>query len=85
MANTIERVKHLECLGLAERAFCTSTRIYNIIRDVGSGNLTADNALHQLVEDYATLHRLGRDIGKLADYLGKQAEISEGEKKGGAE
>jgi len=84
MANTTERVKHLECLKLAECAFCSSTRIYNIIRSVGSGELTADNALHQLVEDYAALHRLGRDIVKLADYLDKAAEISEGKREGGA-
>ena len=32
-------------------ASCIAVRLYNIIRDVGHGNLTADNALHQLIED----------------------------------
>lgn len=32
-------------------ASCIAVRMYNIIREVGQGKLTADNALHQLVED----------------------------------
>lgn len=79
MANTIERTKYHECMSLAARAHAAATRIYNIIRSVGSGELTADNALHQLVEDYAELRRLGLDIRKLADYLEVEAKISEGE------
>lgn len=79
MANTIEETKYLECLSLKGRAHTAATRIYNIIRSVGSGDLTADNALHQLVEDYAELHRLGRDIGTLADYLEGKAKVSEKE------
>ena len=73
MANTIEEEKHLECLDLAGRAYAAATRIYNMIRSVGSGELTADNALHRLVEDYANLRRLGEDIMKLAEYLEKEA------------
>ena len=79
MANNIERTKYHECLSLAGRAHTAATRIYNIIRSVGSGELTADNALHQLVEDYAELHRLGLDIRKLADYLEVEAKVSEKE------
>jgi len=69
MANTIKETKYLECLGLASNAHCSATRIYNIIREVGRGELTADNALHQLVEDYAELHKLGDKIGELAAWI----------------
>lgn len=47
------------CLKLAGRAHCSAVRIYDIIRAVGRGELTADNALHQLVEDYHDLRDLG--------------------------
>ena len=58
-------------LRLASNAHCAATRIYNIIREVGRGELTADNALHQLVEDYKNLHDLGHDIGEASDYIEK--------------
>ncbi len=75
MANTTEEQKYLECLKLASNAHCTATRIYNIIRAVGHGELTADNALHQLVEDYSTLHHLGDEIGKLADWIDQEGKL----------
>ena len=58
-----------ECLKLKCEASCTAVRIYNIIRGVGHGKLTADNALHQLVEDYHNLKILSDKIGSIADYL----------------
>lgn len=69
MANTVKETKQLECLGLASEAHSVAVRIYNIIREVGYDKLTADNALHQLVEDYANLHRLGDKISKLAEWI----------------
>lgn len=60
------------CLKLASRAHCSATRIYNMIRAVGRGELTADNALHQLVEDYHDLHNLGELLGNFADMFEKK-------------
>ncbi len=60
------------CLKLASRAHCSATRIYNMIRAVGRGELTADNALHQLVEDYHDLHKLGELLGNFADMFEKK-------------
>ena len=72
--NSKEHAEYLEavvdcCLKLAGRAHCTATRIYNNIRAVGRSELTADNALHQLVEDYHDLRDLGESIGNLADEI----------------
>lgn len=60
------------CLRLASRASCSAVRIYNLIREVGRGELSADNALHQLVEDYHDLGSLSDDIGQLAAGLEKE-------------
>ena len=65
------------CLKLASRAHCSATRIYNIIRAVGRGEMTADNALHQLVEDYHDLNILGDLLGDFADEFDK-AKAKEG-------
>ena len=62
------------CLRLAGRASCSAVRIYNLIREVGRGELSADNALHQLVEDYHDLRILSDDIGQLADGLEKEGK-----------
>ena len=62
------------CLRLASRASCSAVRIYNLIREVGRGVLSADNALHQLVEDYHHLRILSNDIGQLADGLEKEGK-----------
>ena len=68
-------------LRLSSRVSCTDVRIYNIIREVGYGKLTADNALHQLVEDYHDLHVLSDEIRKAADEVEKmQEELSEKER-----
>lgn len=74
-----------ELLRLSSKAITTSVRIYNIIREVGRGELTADNALHQLVEDYHDLRVLSDEIDKAADVVEKMQErIEELEsKKGG--
>lgn len=82
MGCTIEETKNLECLGLASKVHCEATRIYNIIRAVGRGELSADNALHQLVEDYATLHNLGNEIGKIADWIDREGELVSGMRSG---
>ena len=41
---------------------------------VGRVELTADNALHQLVEDYHELSILSKNILKLADELNKEGK-----------
>ena len=53
---------------------CAAVRIYNFIREVGRGELTADNALHQLVEDYHQLKVLSNNIVNLADELKKEGK-----------
>ena len=72
MANKVDIVD--ECLKLGSQACCTAVRIYNIIREVGRGELTADNALHQLVEDYHDLQILSDKISSIADYLQKEGK-----------
>lgn len=57
------------CLRFSERVSCSAVRIYNIIREVGRGDLTADNALHQLVEDYHDLRQLCEDIRDFSKLL----------------
>lgn len=54
-----------EILRLASRVDCSAVRIYNIIREVGRGEITADNALHQLVEDYHDLQIISDEIANL--------------------
>ena len=50
-------------------ASCISVRLYNIIRDVGHGNLTADNALHQLVEDMNNARELRDSLVEMAESI----------------
>lgn len=57
---------------IAGRVIGVSVRIYNAIRAVGYGELTADNALHQLVEDYHDLCAIADDIDALADEGGAE-------------
>ena len=61
-----------KCLRLAGRASRSAMRIYNRISEVGRGELSADNALHQLVEVYHELAFLSSDIRHLADGLEKE-------------
>lgn len=50
-------------------ASCISVRIYNIIREVGQGKLTADNALHQLVEDMKNVRDLSNKLLKMSEAI----------------
>ena len=50
-------------------ASCIAVRLYNIIRDVGHGNLTADNALHQLVEDMKNASELSKSLLEMSESL----------------
>lgn len=62
------------CLKLVGRIECTKVRIYNIIRDVGYGKLSADRALHQLVEDYHQLGVTAQAMSELADHIDELPE-----------
>lgn len=55
-----------KCAGVAS---CIAVRIYNIIRDVGHGNLTADNALHQLIEDMKNARELSDSLLEMANSI----------------
>ena len=50
-------------------ASCIAVRLYNIIRDVGHGNLTADNALHQLVEDTKNARELSESLLEMSNSI----------------
>ena len=50
-------------------ASCIAARLYNIIRDVGHGNLTADNALHQLIEDTKNARELSDSLLKMSESI----------------
>ena len=50
-------------------ASCIAVRLYNIIRDVGHGVLTADNALHQLVEDMNNARELSDSLLEMANSI----------------
>ena len=50
-------------------ASCVAVRLYNIIRDVGHGNLTADNALHQLVEDVNNVRELSNSLLEMSESI----------------
>lgn len=55
-----------ECAGDAS---CIAVRMYNIIRDVGYGKLTADNALHRLIEDMKNVRDLSDRLIKLSNSI----------------
>lgn len=69
MANTVNEEQQLKCLRLSSDAASEAVRIYNLIRDVGHGNLTADNALHQMLESYKELNDLSRRIHEMSEYI----------------
>ena len=50
-------------------ASCIAVRLYNIIRDVGHGNLTADNALHQLIEDMKNARELSESLLEMSNSI----------------
>lgn len=57
-----------KCAGMAN---FSETRIYNLVHDVGSGKMSADNALHLLVEDYRNLYHLGSRLWELVEDVEK--------------
>ena len=50
-------------------ASCIAVRLYNIIRDVGHGNLTADNAMHQWVEDTKNARELSDSLLEMSESI----------------
>lgn len=61
-----------ECLKISSYASTSAVRIYNLIRKVGCGELTADHALHQMIEDYHNLKAIAKKAFALANYLEKK-------------
>ena len=64
MSITREELNNCACC-----ASCISVRIYNIIREVGREELTADNALHQLVEDMKNARDLSNKLLKMSESI----------------
>ena len=62
-----------KCRESAGRISCIAVRIYSMIRDVGRGVLSADNALHLMIEDYKDL----RDIYNIANAILEEANDTE--------
>lgn len=60
-----------DCLKIASMAYSTAVKLYNVIREVGHKKLSADNALHQFIEDYKYLH----DMGDAAMSLAKRIKV----------
>lgn len=60
------------CLKIACHASASASNIYNLIRAVGREELSADNALHQMVEEYHNLRALSDKASALADALEKK-------------
>lgn len=56
----------------AGKAMTTAQRIYNIIRKVGAGDMSADDALHCMIEDYKRMHDLGVSLNNLAEDVKKK-------------
>ena len=79
MSDCIERQLWDDVLKVATTAHCTAVRIYNTIREVGYKKLSADNALHQMVEDYKNLQDLGAKAMQIADTLNTLATKVEAE------
>lgn len=79
MNKCIEGQKWEECMKIVAVARTTAVRIYNLIREVGQGKLSADNALHQMIEDYKNLHDLGDKAQKLASWIDELAIAVEAE------
>ena len=50
-------------------ANCIAVRLCNIIRDVGHGNLTADNALHQLIEAMNNARELRDSLREMSESI----------------
>ena len=69
MSVTGENLNKCACV-----ASCIAVRMYNIIRDVGHGELTADNALHQLVEDMKNVRDLSDMLLELSKAISWNGE-----------
>lgn len=61
-----------KCLKISCYTATSALSIYNLIRAVGRGELTADNALHQMIEEYHNLKEISKEASALADYLKKK-------------
>lgn len=60
-----------ECFDLSLMTSSMGTKIYNLIRGVGYGKLTADNALHQMIEVHKNINTVCDRLYKLSDELEK--------------
>lgn len=58
-----------ECLRIACGVSSSAVKIYNLIREVGYKKLSADNALHQMVEEYHNLNVFSDRLTNLAKTL----------------
>ena len=67
MSDKIDKVD--ECLDLSCQTSSVAVAIYNLIREVGKGKITADNALHLMIEEYKRLCDITDRLGKLAEVL----------------
>lgn len=56
----------------AGKAMTTAQRIYSIIRNVGVGETSADDALHCMIEDYKRMYDLGKFLDNLAEDVKKK-------------
>lgn len=63
-----------KCASIAHTIY---VRIYDIIREVGHGYLTADNALHKLIEDMKNARDLGNDLLEMSEELPWDEEVKE--------
>lgn len=54
-----------ELASCAATASCIAARMYNTIRAVGHGELTADNALHKFIEDVFDAKSLTAELNRL--------------------
>ena len=61
-----------ECLKISCQASSSAVMIYDLIREVGRGELTAHNALHQMIEGYHTLSEIAKEASALAEALKKK-------------
>lgn len=67
MSDKIDKVN--ECLDLSIATSTVAVAIYDLIREVGRGEITADNALHLMIEEYKRLHDITDRLDKLANAL----------------
>lgn len=60
-----------ECFDLSCITSSIAVKIYNLIRDVGYGKLTADNALHQMIEVHNNIKIVCDRLCKLSNEFEK--------------